>query len=108
MNQQSEEIVIYQGQGTVRWFHGSKGYGFICYDVGSSHLEEAFVHFSSINMDGYKLLYKGQRVSLKVVRTEKGLQAKDVSLITQSKNLETITQEEPNSDNRIGGTWYTN
>ncbi|HBL84461.1 MAG: cold-shock protein [Clostridiales bacterium GWF2_38_85] len=46
--------------GTVKWFNKEKGYGFISNDEGG---EDVFVHFSSINTDGYKLLVEGQKVT---------------------------------------------
>lgn len=46
--------------GTVKWFNKEKGYGFISNDNGG---EDVFVHFSSINVDGYKFLTEGQKVS---------------------------------------------
>ena len=46
--------------GTVKWFNQEKGYGFISNDDGSG---DVFVHFSAINMDGYKTLAEGQKVT---------------------------------------------
>ena len=64
-------------QGTVKWFNGSKGYGFIEREEG----EDVFVHFNAIVGDGYKNLEEGQRVEFSVVQGEKGLQAEDVVLL---------------------------
>ena len=47
-------------EGTVKWFNGEKGYGFISNDNGG---EDVFVHFSAINSTGYKTLSEGQKVS---------------------------------------------
>ena len=63
--------------GTVKWFNNSKGYGFI---VNESLEGDVFVHYSSINMTGYKTLQEGEAVSFEVVRTERGLQARNVNL----------------------------
>jgi len=58
-------------QGTVKWFNAEKGFGFIAVDGG----QDVFVHYSSIQMDGYKSLEEGQRVSFEVVQGAKGPQA---------------------------------
>jgi CspA family cold shock protein len=61
-------------QGTVKWFNGAKGYGFIERDSG----EDVFVHFSAILMDGYRALEEGQRVEFVVTQGDKGPQATEV------------------------------
>ncbi len=61
-------------QGTVKWFSNEKGYGFIEREEG----DDVFVHFSAINMDGYKTLTEGQRVEFEIVQGDKGLQAANV------------------------------
>ena len=62
-------------KGKVKWFNNEKGYGFIEYgDSG----EDIFVHYSSILSEGYKTLVEGQYVEFELVRTDKGLQAKNV------------------------------
>ncbi len=61
-------------QGTVKWFNASKGYGFIQRPSG----EDVFVHFSSIQTEGYKTLQDGQAVEFEVTRGPKGLQAANV------------------------------
>jgi CspA family cold shock protein len=60
--------------GTVKWFNGSKGYGFIARESG----DDVFVHFSAIQMEGYKVLEEGQRVEFSVEQGPKGLQATNV------------------------------
>mgnify|MGYP001449062482 FL=1 len=60
--------------GTVKWFNGTKGYGFVTTDEG----KDVFVHFSAIKMEGFKTLEEGQRVSLEVVDGAKGPQAANV------------------------------
>jgi CspA family cold shock protein len=62
-------------QGTVKWFNASKGYGFIQRQTG----EDVFVHFSALNMDGYKSLNEGQAVEFEVQQGPKGLQAANVT-----------------------------
>lgn len=58
--------------GTVKWFDNKKGYGFISPDDGS---QDVFVHFSSIQMDGYKTLNEGQPVQFESEQGQKGPQA---------------------------------
>jgi CspA family cold shock protein len=62
-------------QGTVKWFNSEKGFGFIAVDGG----QDVFVHYSAIQMDGYKSLEEGQRVSFEVVQGAKGPQADGVT-----------------------------
>ena len=57
--------------GTVKWFNGKKGYGFISQENG----DDVFIHFSEIAGDGFKSLVEGQRVEFKVTQGKKGLQA---------------------------------
>jgi CspA family cold shock protein len=61
-------------KGKVKWFNGSKGYGFISQDSGN----DVFVHFSAIQGDGFKSLDEGQEVEFEVVNGPKGLQAANV------------------------------
>lgn len=60
--------------GTVKWFKDDKGYGFITGDDG----QDVFVHFSAIQMEGYKSLAEGQKVQYEVQQGQKGLQAVNV------------------------------
>jgi CspA family cold shock protein len=62
-------------QGVVKWFNAAKGYGFIQRQSG----EDVFVHFSAIQMDGYKSLNEGQLVEFEVKQGPKGLQAENVT-----------------------------
>jgi len=64
-------------QGTVKWFNSEKGYGFIAVDGG----QDVFVHFSAIQMDGYKSLEDGQRVEFEIAQGQKGPQAENVRLV---------------------------
>ncbi|NLL82075.1 MAG: cold-shock protein [Tissierellia bacterium] len=61
-------------KGTVKWFNSTKGYGFITSETG----EDIFVHFSSIQGDGYKTLEDNQEVEFEITEGEKGLQASNV------------------------------
>ena len=60
--------------GTVKWFNGTKGFGFIEREAG----EDVFVHYSAISGDGFRNLTEGQRVEFTVVQGQKGPQAQDV------------------------------
>ena len=64
-------------QGTVKWFNGQKGYGFITKDDG----QDVFVHYSAIQGQGFRSLEEGQRVEFEITQGPKGLQAANVSKI---------------------------
>lgn len=64
----------YVAQGTVKWFSNEKGFGFISQADG----EDVFVHFSAIEMDGYKSLDEGMAVEFEVTEGPKGKQASNV------------------------------
>lgn len=66
----SERII-----GTVKWFNATKGYGFIGREDGG---EDVFVHFSAIQMEGYKRLREGQKVEFEIEEGTKGKQAANV------------------------------
>jgi CspA family cold shock protein len=63
--------------GTVKWFNGSKGYGFIAREEGS----DVFVHYSAIQGSGFRNLEEGQKVEFDVEQGRKGLQASNVTII---------------------------
>jgi cold shock protein len=65
----SERII-----GTVKWFNGSKGYGFLSQPDGA----DVFVHYSAIQSDGYRTLQEGQKVEFSIEKGPKGLQAANV------------------------------
>ena len=64
-------------QGTVKWFNGAKGYGFISRQGG----EDVFVHFKEIVGEGYRTLNEGDKVQFEVEQGPKGLQASKVQKI---------------------------
>ena len=68
----SERIV-----GTVKWFNGSKGYGFIARDNGP----DVFVHYSAIQSEGFRNLDEGQKVEFEVEQGNKGPQATNVTIL---------------------------
>jgi CspA family cold shock protein len=61
-------------EGTVKWFSNEKGYGFIARSGG----DDVFVHFSAIQIDGYKTLAEGQAVEFEITDGPKGPQASNV------------------------------
>ena len=61
-------------KGTVKWFNNQKGYGFISDEQG----KDVFVHYSGLNMDGFKSLEEGAQVEFEVVNGAKGPQATNV------------------------------
>jgi cold shock protein len=63
--------------GTVKWFSDKKGYGFISQEDG----KDVFVHFSSINGNGFRTLAEGQAVTFELEETERGPVAKDVNRV---------------------------
>ena len=64
-------------QGTVKWFNAEKGYGFIAVDGG----QDVFVHYSAIDMPGYKSLEENTRVEFEISQGQKGPQADGVRVI---------------------------
>ena len=62
-------------QGTVKWFNAEKGYGFITVEGGG---QDVFVHYSAIDMAGYKVLEEGQQVEYSTTSGPRGPQAEEV------------------------------
>ena len=62
-------------KGTVKWFNAKKGFGFISDEEGN----DVFVHFSALQMDGFKVLDEGDEVEFEVLDGEKGPQAANVT-----------------------------
>jgi CspA family cold shock protein len=69
---------VKMAQGTVKWFNGEKGYGFISVEGGGP---DVFVHFSAIAGDGYRSLEEGQKVEFDITQGQKGPQAENVRVI---------------------------
>ena len=63
--------------GKVKWFNAEKGYGFITSEDG----KDVFVHYSSINSEGFKTLEEGQTVTYDVVESDRGQQANNVTVV---------------------------
>lgn len=62
--------------GTVKWFNPEKGFGFITSEDGT----DVFAHFSQINVDGFKTLEEGQKVTFTVTDGQKGPQAENIEI----------------------------
>ena len=78
--------------GTVKWFNNAKGYGFILGENCDG--EDLFVHYSSINVDGYKTLKAGEVITYDVIQGPKGLHA--VNIFVQKDQM---ASDEPDSSN---------
>ena len=63
--------------GTVKWFNGDKGYGFISRDQGV----DVFVHYSALSGNGFRTLEEGLKVEFDVTQGQKGLQAENVTVL---------------------------
>jgi len=74
--------------GKVKWFDPKKGYGFILGDND----QDVFVHYTSIQGDGFRALKDGETVEYELVESDKGLQAKNVS------HASDVSDEEPNQE----------
>lgn len=87
-------------EGRVKWFDDQKGYGFIEQDVG----DDLFVHYSDIQQEGYKTLSEDQVVEFEIEETEKGLAAKNVSIVSEAGGSETETDDfDTEDDDEFGG-----
>lgn len=64
-------------KGTVKWFNNQKGYGFITAEDG----KDVFVHFSGLNMEGFKTLEEGAAVEFDITDGTKGPQAVNVEVV---------------------------
>ena len=69
--------VLEMNKGTVKWFNNQKGYGFISDEQGN----DVFVHYSGLNMEGFKSLEEGAAVEFEVVEGAKGPQATNVTVV---------------------------
>ncbi len=71
--------------GTVKWFNDAKGFGFIEPDQGGG---DVFAHFSAIQMDGFRTLKQGSKVSYELVAGPKGMLAQNIQPLQQSSEVE--------------------
>jgi CspA family cold shock protein len=70
-------------KGTVKWFNNQRGYGFIKY----GDEDEIFIHYTGIDMDGYKSLLEGQKVTFDIVEGARGPQATNVVPLEDDEGL---------------------
>ena len=78
--------------GKVKWFNNAKGYGFVLPEAGG---EDLFVHYSSIQMEGYKTLRAGQTVEFDIQEGPKGMHAVDIRALEDGEPVE--SDEEPDT-----------
>lgn len=71
-------------KGRVKWFNKEKGYGFIKVEEE----EDIFIHYSNIDMPGYKTLKEDQLVEFDLVKTQKGNQAENIKLLDELQTIE--------------------
>ena len=81
--------------GTVKWFNNAKGYGFV---LSEDKGEDLFIHYSSIQMDGYKSLKAGQIVEYDVQEGPKGLHAVNIRSASESASASASEGTEPTID----------
>jgi CspA family cold shock protein len=74
LSAEAKGVFSVREKGTVKWFNGAKGYGFIQRSTG----EDVFVHFSVIQENGYRTLNEGDSVEFDLLKGPKGLQAANV------------------------------
>ena len=78
-------------KGTVKWFDPKKGFGFVVNDDG----KDVFVHYTSIEDDGFRCLRNGQIVEYQQFDSDKGLQGKDVKIIEVPASAEAKSTTTP-------------
>jgi CspA family cold shock protein len=84
-------------QGSVKWFNNAKGYGFI---VSEDFGEDLFIHYSAINIEGYKTLKAGQIVTFNTEPGERGLHAINISPILSEQPEAHSQKTTPEDENK--------
>ena len=87
-------------KGKVKWFNNAKGYGFVLPEIGNGDL---FVHYTSIQMDGYKTLKAGQEVEFDIIEGPKGQHAINIRRVASeddedSDSPETFVDDPPDPE----------
>ncbi len=85
-------------QGTVKWFDPRKGFGFVVNDKG----QDVFIHYTSIDSDGFRCLRNGQTIDYDQFETGKGLQGKNVQIVEIKTTGDTATKT-PDADVQTAG-----
>ncbi len=75
-------------KGTVKWFDPKKGFGFVINDQG----QDVFVHYTNLDGEGFRCLRNGQIVEYKQLNTDKGLQGRNVQIISVKPPVDTSTE----------------
>jgi CspA family cold shock protein len=83
-NQRKGVAPVAQYKGTVKWFNNAKGYGFLGRDGGA----DVFVHYSSIQREGYKSLKEGDEVEFDIIQGTKGPQADQVARLKEASQAQ--------------------
>ena len=83
-------------KGVVKWFNNSKGYGFLLSEDSS---KDVFVHYSSIDMDGYRTLRTGQAVMFTATDGPKGLHATTIEILSSENSP--VNEHQPASHQTI-------
>ena len=85
-------------QGTVKWFDPKKGFGFVINDKG----QDVFIHYTSIDADGFRCLRNGQTIDYDEFETDKGLQGKNAQIV-EIKASGGKTAKTPDTDVQAAG-----
>lgn len=90
MTRRQREGIEIMEKGKIRWFNNKKGYGFI---EKESDGKDIFVHFSAIDMEGYKTLQTNDIVTFEITQGDKGPQASKVKVATEEVAKPEVTEE---------------
>ncbi len=88
-------------QGNVKWFDAQKGYGFIEREGD----EDVFVHYSAVQMEGYKVLEDGERVEFEIVEGERGARAENVVRLGSAAPETDEPEEEEQAEEEASWSW---
>lgn len=69
MSEANKDTIYY---GEVLWFDGKRGYGFAQWEIDNVKQKDIFIHFSDLNMEGFKTIYKGQKIQFQIGANKHG------------------------------------